>query len=209
MLHHLRLTIVLMWAILAVSSCALQRQEAALSPLTPEMADTVQPGLVPRYFAKFFARNVEELPADTNTRFKSRLGEPIPQLNHQFGKGEVFDSGVNRGVGIRMRGVLHFPSPGTYTFQALSNDGIKMLLGDTVVVSDPVQHSDQLSGETSIEIPAAGWYPVRLDYFQRKGTAALKLFWKTPENTTMTVVPANAYGHLPESKTTLPPWPKY
>ena len=96
-----------------------------------------------------------------------------------------------------MHGMIYFPKAGTYTFQALSNDGVVVYVGDTVVVNDPVQHSDQLSEETAIEIPETGVYPLRVDYFQRKGTAALRLFWKTPDSDTMTVVPTSSFGHLP------------
>lgn len=169
---------------------------STLSPLTDVVADQLQPGLLPHYFSKFFARNIYELPGAEEERNTGWSGKPILQLNHQFGRKTVFGSGSNRGVGMRMRGALHFPSPGNYTFQALSNDGILMFLGKTLVISDPEQHSDRLSGEGFVHIATAGWYPVRIDYFQRKGTAALKLYWKTPENNTMTIVPAGSYGHV-------------
>ncbi len=197
MTKHPFLALLLLLFVATLSACSWLRPETGLMPLSQEKADSLQPGLLPRYFEKFFARNVAELPDDDTSRFKSRLGEPIPQLDNQFGIGKVFGSGTNRGIGIRMRGAIFFPTPGTFTFQALSNDGIMMYLGDTLVLSDPTQHSDQLSKESPVQIPAAGWYPLRIDYFQRKGTAALKLYWKTPESNTMSVVPASAYGHIP------------
>ncbi len=196
-----RLTFISILTMLAVCSCAPLGGKPAFRPLSGEEAKAVRPGLMPRYFTKFFARNVQRLPPDGSTGYKNWPGtEPILQLNNQFGHGKVFGSGTNRGIGIRMRGVFSFPEPGTYTFQALSNDGIKMFLAQRLVVSDPEQHSDRLSPEATVNIPEAGWYPVRIDYFQRKGTAALKLFWKIPNSTTMSIVPASAYGHLPEQK---------
>lgn len=197
MLRHPLLTALLVCMALAAPSCSRLQSGAISRPLDQTIAGTLKPGLIPRYFPKYLARNVDELPEDTSSRFKSWQGEPILQLNHQFGTGEVYGSGVNRGIAIRMRGTLYFPSSGTYIFQALSNDGIKMFLGEVIVVNDPVQHSDQLSTEVPIRIPEAGWYPLRIDYFQRKGTAALKLFWKTPESDTMEIVPESAYGHVP------------
>ena len=197
MLRYPLFIIFLFWSFLAGASCTMLRPTLQLSPLSEEMAKTLQPGLQPRYFAKFMARDARELPEDTSSQFKTWLGEPIAQLNRQFGEGEVFGSGLSRGIGIRMRGAIHFRAPGTYTFQAFSNDGIEMFLGDMPVVSDPVQHSDRLSKEASVEISVEGWYPVRIDYFQRKGTAALQLFWTTPDSGAMTIVPADAYGHLP------------
>ncbi|MFV0438115.1 MAG: PA14 domain-containing protein [Desulfopila sp.] len=200
MLRPALLTLLLIACVAALSSCSLHSSSQPLAPLDQQVVDTLRPGLLPRYFGDFNGRNVNELPDDDSTRAKSWLGEPIPQLHNRFGVGEVFGSGQRQTIGVRMRGFLYFPEPGTYTFQALSNDGVVISIGDTVVVDDPVQHSNQLSAKLTLEIPAAGCYPIRVDYFQRKGTAALELFWQPPGGTAMTIIPAGYYGHLPDSQ---------
>lgn len=172
--------------------------DSTTRPLAAKDAETLQPGLTPFYFRNFYARDLRQLPGLKKTHKKGEMGEPILKLNHQFGNGMVFDSGTNKGVGIRMIGAINFDHTGEYRFQALSNDGFQLYLGDTLIVNDPKQHSDQLSEIGSIVIDEPGWYPLRIDYFQRKGTAALKLFWETPQNTEMTIVPASAYAHQPE-----------
>jgi len=197
MMRQLLMKIFITFAILAFWSCSIMQTDAFFSPIDQNTEEKIQPGLIPRYFAKFFERNIGKLPDDANTKLKSWVGEPILQLDHQFGKGEVFGSWTSRGIGIRMRGVLYFPAQGSYSFQALSNDGVRMYLGDRVVVNDPMQHADQLSEESIVYIKEPGWYPLKIEYFQRKGTAALKLYWKTPEQNTMEIVPASAYGHIP------------
>lgn len=164
-------------------------------PLLSEEVARLQPGLLPAYYYNYFARNVGMMP-----KGKGKAGQPILELNHQFGRGEVFDSGTNRGVGVRMKGALHFPATGTYTLQTLSNDGVRVYLNDKLVLSDPTQHSDQLSPESAVSVSVAGWYPIRIDYFQRKGTAALKLYWKTPGSDERVIVPAKALGHLPATE---------
>lgn len=166
-------------------------------PLSEEMVSRLQPGLQPVYFYKFFARNVRLLPKGEEAKRKGKVGKPILEINHQFGRGAVFGSGTSRGIGIRMNGALHFPTAGTYVLQTLSNDGIDIYLNNNRVLADPTQHSDQLSAESHLNIPAAGWYPIQINYFQRKGTAALKLYWKTPGSNEKVTVPPEAYGHLP------------
>ena len=79
--------------------------------------------------------------------------------------------------------------------QALSNDGIFLYLDDQLVLSDPKHHSDRLSNLAFVTIDTPGWYPVTIEYFQRKGTAALKLFWKTPAGEEQVPLPAEAYAH--------------
>lgn len=107
----------------------------------------------------------------------------------------VFDSGTNRGVGMRLTGFIRFTETGVYEMQTLSNDGVILFIDDKLVVSDPEQHADRLSNIGYVTIDKEGWYTMKLEYFQRKGTAALKLFWKTPADGKQVVVPAAAYGH--------------
>ena len=148
-------------------------------------------------YLEFFERNLDSIPGNGSSSFRKKTGKPIFELNHQFGKEEIFDSGTNRGVAMRMLGYLVIKEEGLYQLQALSNDGVKVMLSGETVISDPEQHSDRLSNIGNVTIDKAGHYPLQVEYFQRKGTAALKLFWKTPGSENFVPIPANAYVHLP------------
>ena len=170
-----------------------------VSGIEPVGVDTgkLTPGLSVVYFLKFFERHLDLLPEEGSSRYGSFQGEPILELNHQFGKDKVFDSGSNRGVGMRMSGLLYFKETGVYDFQALSNDGISMFIANVLTLNDPEQHSDRLSNIAHVSVDKSGWYPVMIGYFQRKGTATIKLFWKTPGSSSLVPVPAEVYAHLP------------
>ena len=159
----------------------------------------IQPGLNVIYYKKFFKRHLRHLPKGESSEYPSFRGKPITFLNHQFGNDEVFDSGETRGIGMRMTGYLNLAQPGIYEFQALSNDGIVLRMSGQTVFSDPAQHSDNLSNIGRVTVMTAGWYPITIEYFQRKGTAALKLFWKTPDSPEFSPVSEKAYGHIPSS----------
>lgn len=169
-------------------------------PLTVENAVAVQlekkelkPGLVAWYYREFFKRHLKHLPKKES--FPGRKGEPILDLNHQFGKNEVYKSGSNRGVGMRMEGFLYLEDEGTYIFQALSNDGVIIEIDGKILISDPQQHADRLSAKGTLVIEKPGYYPLTVEYFQRKGTASLQLFWQTPDAADMTIVPPETYWH--------------
>ncbi len=165
-----------------------------ISPEKP--AETsLKNGLQVTYYLKFFKRDLNYINKMKPGEFKSFEGKPITHLDHQFGKNEVFDSGTSRGVALRMKGYLFFPEAGMYSMQALSNDGVFIYLSGELVISDPKQHADSLSQVANITINKAGWYQLHVDYFQRKGTAALKLLWKTPTNSKFVAIPASSYGH--------------
>jgi len=171
-----------------------------LSPLDPQPVGTaLVPGLAVAYFYNYKARHLNPLSEGNVPDKKGTPGQPIPYLNHQFKRGEVFTSGVSSLVAMRMQGLLHFPQSGSYTLLGLSNDGLRVYLDDQLVIDDPAWHArgDQYTVGVVAEIAQAGWYPMKVEYFQRKGTAAIGLFWRRPGADGFEPVPAEAYAHIP------------
>jgi hypothetical protein len=152
------------------------------------------PGLGVIYFDRFFT-HVDQMPGEQSAHKTGRKGSPIGNLNHRFGKGKVFDSGRSQGVGVQIAGFIRMSTPGTYEFKARSNDGIRVFLGDTMIIDDPAVHSDRFSNEKAVEIRNSGWYPLKILYFQKKGTATIELFWKEPSVSVFQIVPPGALAH--------------
>lgn len=166
-----------------------------LKPVTPQPpAEALQPGLSVFYIFDFF-RDIDEMPAMEAGRRRGKPGQPIPNLNHQFDKGPVFDSGKNRGVGVYLEGFIRFSQPGSYRFTARSNDGIRIFINDRMLINDPDVHGDRLSNRGIVEIKEPGWYGLRMQYFQRKGSAMLKLYWEIPGANARAIVPAEVLAH--------------
>jgi len=170
-----------------------------ITGIKPELIsiERLQKGLDATYYLEFFERSLNSIPKARTHSYIAKKGAPITELNHQFGENEVFSSGTNRGVALRLKGYLIFSEEGEYQLQALSNDGVGVIIDDKIVISDPEQHSDRLSNIGSVSIEQPGYYPTVIEYFQRKGTAALKLFWKTPDAPDFVPIPPDAYAHLP------------
>ena len=164
--------------------------------------DRLEPGLRVLFFNGMFDK-VGEIPdGDRAILEKGRPGAPISMIDHQFGENEVLDSGRNRGVGVQMKGYLLLDRKGLYEFQALSNDGIEVFVNGKSILIDPEVHPDRLSNVGSVAVQEPGWHTLMVKYFQRKGSAALTLYWKTPGNDAFEVIPARAYAHLPDEPVT-------
>ena len=162
------------------------------------LQDQLRPGLRVLYFYGMF-RNVRQIPdGDTAILEKGRPGSPILVINNQFGENEIFDSGRNRGVGVQMKGFILLDQIGPYEFQALSNDGVEIIIDGNSILIDHDVHTDRMSNIGTLSPQEAGWHSLMVKYFQRKGTAALTLFWKMPGKDTFEVVLASAYAHLPD-----------
>ena len=161
--------------------------------------DRLVPGLRVLYFDGKY-RHVQQVPGGDIAIAKiGRPGAIILTIDHQFGQNEIFDSGRNREVGVQIMGFLHLDTRGSYEFQALSNDGVEVFIDGGSILIDPDVHSDRMSATGTLSAQEAGWHPLTVKYFQRKGSAALKLFWKTPGKDAFEVIPASAYGHIPDN----------
>lgn len=155
----------------------------------------ISPGLSVIYLDKFY-RKINQMPDITRAKTMGEPGKPILQLNHKAGKeGLVFDSGKNKGVGLILTGYLHLSTTGQYWFQALSNDGIECILGGKQLFEDPDVHKDRFTPVGIVDVPAAGWYPLSIRYFQRKGTSALKLYWQPPGAGGFSIIPPEIFAH--------------
>lgn len=157
---------------------------------------SIKPGLAVLYFENHY-RHINQMPAGKAALKQGRPGNPIPYLDHRFGDGPVFDSGRSRGIGVQMTGFIRFPSTGRYVFKAKSNDGIRIFINDRKIIDDPDVHleGDRFSEEAPVRVDKPGWHSFRLQYFQRKGTAMLALYWRIPGQAGFDIVPADAFGH--------------
>ena len=187
---------------MVVGGCASSPEGAdgfvyAAQPILPLETGVLKPGLAVLYFKHAFVRSLEALPQGEAARERGWTGPPVPYLNHQFGRGEVFGSGTNRGIAMEIRGYIRLEHTGPYRFQVNSNDGVRLYVDDRLLVDDPEWHSDRLSPEALLTVTTPGWHSLRLRYFQRKGTATLQLYWAPPGADGFSIVPARMLAHRP------------
>lgn len=168
-----------------------------LGPPNVQVSETsLKPGLSVIYVGGFW-RNLYQMPSEERAAKIGSKGVPIANLNHRFGQGQVFGSGKSKGVGLYMDGFIKFEKPGVYSFQARSNDGFRLTINGAKIIEDSSWHSDRLSKMETVLVNEAGWYPLKVRYFQRKGTSTIELYWKRPGEEEKSIVPAQAFAHAP------------
>lgn len=94
-------------------------------------------------------------------------------------------SGVNDSFAIIWEGYITIPTAGTYTFETISDDGSKLYFnspnitnGVALVNNDGVHPSRSASG--TLNISAAGRYPITISFFENSGAEEMQLFWTGP-----------------------------
>lgn len=139
-------------------------------------------GLVAEYFD-----------SSDNGRLTERLASAIV-ANIDF----EFDGGSPNGVdglgndeyGIRFTGILTAPVSGTFQFLADADDGVRLWIGDEVVIEHWENGNGTYSGFIDLE---AGWaYAFRMEWFEGIGGARVILRW-VPPGGSAEVVPTEAF----------------
>jgi len=173
-----------------------------IAPLSPQpSAAGITPGLAVEYLNQKFYSLDEIYSADVDPE----EGEPIPILD-QLSKIDpqsdepvmginVLTSDRSMMVGAFIRGMIHFREAGNWTLYLVSNDGARMWVGGVELWEDPEIHYDRESDPLELVISEPGWYELKIDYYQKKGSAALQLLW-TPPGGEKAVVPAEALAHV-------------
>jgi len=72
-----------------------------------------------------------------------------------------------------IKGFVKFDSPGTYTVEFLTNDGLDARIGGQEVGYFDGRQTCRETPAVEVEVPQAGWYPLDITYFQRVGTSCL------------------------------------
>lgn len=155
-------------------------------------ADKLQPGLAVGYvFGRF--NHIKEFETK-----KFEPGKPLPQLDYRMGEGAVLTTKERDQVGALITGFIRFEKPGTYGFDVTSNDGVRVEIGGKLLYEDPSVHSDDTSDRIDVKIEEPGWYPIKILYYEKKGTASLVLRWVpvgSDAKAKPVAVPAAAFAH--------------
>ncbi|NVB80262.1 MAG: family 43 glycosylhydrolase [Kofleriaceae bacterium] len=112
-------------------------------------------------------------------RYHDRVLDRVdPAIDFSWGDGELVPgSGADR-VSVRWTGYLEVPEAATYTFVTSNDDGVRVTIGDTVVIDDWRFHFPERH-EGTIEL-AAGTVPIVVEYFEVDLTAEMRLSWSAP-----------------------------
>jgi len=100
---------------------------------------------------------------------------------------------------IRWQGLQTFSADGTYRFQALYNDGIRVKIDGSTIIDDFKKHSGQRTASVDVSI-SAGSRDIIVEFVEFEGDAAVQFFWQ-PVSVT---APATA-GPSPTPTVTSPP----
>lgn len=95
-------------------------------------------------------------------------------------------TGVNDRFGFLWEGAINIITPGTYTFETVSDDGSKIYFNtDYSTYAIPLVNNDGLHGpgepaKGTVTIITPGRYPIAITYFEKDGGEAMQVYWTGP-----------------------------
>jgi hypothetical protein len=94
-------------------------------------------------------------------------------------------------LGFRFTGFIEIPTDGTYTFYTVSDDGSKLWIGRTEVVSNDGCHAAQeQGGEILLK---KGKHAITVAFFQNEGGLQLDVLWEGPDLPKQKIAPASLF----------------
>ena len=134
-------------------------------------------------------------PPDNNT---VRSTGTVENIDYNWSNGQVLDSGLSNDVIVKFTGSYTHPGSAgvssTIRFAARVDDGIKMYIGDTLVLDD---WNDQGPSNYNVSNTWTGVggqsYDITVYYYENGGGAVLKLVEDTSGGTSYTTIPASRF----------------
>ncbi|NOD78228.1 MULTISPECIES: PA14 domain-containing protein [unclassified Ruegeria] len=147
-----------------------------LQPASPQPSPKA--GLNVKYFGTGNQhKKIRDLSQAKSLLSKAKPGQPLRGLDYRdTSKGEdvmTFDQAYN--VAAEVTGYMRFNSPGVYELETWSNDGIEAWVGGQQIGRVSGIQGCEANQRTEVEVPKAGWYPLKIVYFQKLGTSCLMM----------------------------------
>lgn len=112
----------------------------------------------------------------------------MPQLDVVDAKQTGVSTGLDLGVrqrdslfALKFTGYLNVPADGDYRFYLSSDDGSSLWIGqnEVLVVDNDLPHSAAPNERSGLIGLKAGYYPIRVQYFDNTGAESLNLYWES------------------------------
>lgn len=168
-------------------------QAVTLTPANPQpSAGALSSGLAVKYAR--IPSAVRELEGAVRALKKAKPGKPLVGLTYEDTDGKVLTSDSYEKVAADISGYIKFPRAGQYTLDFLNNDGLQLWIGGQEVALYDGIHACGYSGEIEVSVPTAGYYELKANYFQRKGTSCLLMEWG-PDSDGLELVTNDVFFH--------------
>ena len=81
------------------------------------------------------------------------------------------------------------PTSGAYRFRTRSDDGVRVWVNGVQLINNWTDHAATTNTSATINLVAGQRYAVRVEYYEKGGSAQMRLQWQTPGTSGYVAVP--------------------
>lgn len=142
----------------------------------PAAADTLAAGLKGDYFDNEDFTAFKLTRTDPTVDFNLVFNSPDPTIN-----ADTFS--------VRWTGQVIPPATGNYVFVTQSDDGVRLWLGNQLLIDNLTPHALTEDRSAAIALTGGQSYNLRLEYFELTANAIIRLMWIRPAQTAPEIIP--------------------
>ena len=135
-------------------------------------------GLVGQYFPN---KTLTGAPAATKTQ----------AVDFDWGSGAPTAGITADNFSVRWSGTVQAPATGTYKFQTVSDDGVRLRINGVLLTDDWTLHGAKTTTTAGINLIAGQRYAITMEYYENGGSAVARLRWITPGTDKVVAIPAH------------------
>lgn len=117
------------------------------------------------------------------------------QVNFSWGAGTPSTAIWPDDFSARWTGQLTPEVSGYYRLATVSDDGVRLWLNGKRLVDNWTLHAATVNTAPAVHLTAGRAYPLRLEYYEKRGSAVLKLLWSPPAAAGPVPIPGKALSH--------------
>jgi MSHA biogenesis protein MshQ len=100
-------------------------------------------------------------------------------------------TGVNtNNFSARWTGTVLAPTTGSYRFQTVSDDGVRVWVNGVRIINNWTDHSATTNTSGTVSLTAGQRYTIQVDYYEKGGNATMRLRWLRPGTSSYVAIPA-------------------
>jgi len=178
-----------------------EQEHERLVPTTtivPVTTTTLTGGLIADVFNRQGYNNAPPLPSSLERPIYTTI---VPDINFNWGSGQVLNSGRSEDVIVRFTGNISFPTSGNYQFYSPADDGTILQIDGVQIISDWRDKGGGGSTSAPVYFEGGSTHTITLYYYENGGGANVWLYYYTPQ-TGYVLVPPSYLGTTSTTTTT-------
>lgn len=110
-------------------------------------------------------------------------------VDFNWGNGNPGVGGVgNNQYSVRWTGQLRAPTTGSYRFQTVSDDGVRLWVNGQQIINNWTDHGTTTNTSSTITLEAGYAYNIQLEYYENGGQSVIQLLWSPPGTSTFSIL---------------------